>query len=298
MAIFRVVLILAVSFLLALGTAARTEAATKKLVMVAGSPSHGPGDHEFNAGSILLRDCLRSVDGLQVVLYTNGWPSDPKAFDGAQAIFLYMDGGGGHPALKEDRLEKLAALMKKGVGLGCAHYAVEIPKERGGPEWTDWIGGYYEHAYSVNPMWSPDFSKFPEHPITRGVQPFSVEDEWYFNMRFRPNQRGIVPILVSRPTDKVRQGPYVHPKGPYEHIVASSGRDETMMWAVEREDGGRGFGFTGGHRHMNWGNDQYRKTVLNGLLWISKVEVPRNGVASSVTEEQLKANWDPKAKKR
>src|SRR5687767_4689006 len=57
------------------------------LVMVAGTPSHGPGDHKFNAGSILLKKCLASVPQLEVVLYTNGWPRQPDAFEGAVAIF-------------------------------------------------------------------------------------------------------------------------------------------------------------------------------------------------------------------
>ena len=55
------------------------------------------------------------------------------------------------------------------------------------------------------------------------------------------------------------------PKGPYAHIQADKGRAEAMMWAVERPDGGRGFGFTGGHFHDNWGNDDFRKVVLNAL---------------------------------
>jgi hypothetical protein len=47
---------------------------------------------------------------------------------------------------------------------------------------------------------------------------------------------------VAEPSDDVRDGPYVHPKGPYEHIEAAAGRPETMMWTFERADGGRGFG--------------------------------------------------------
>ena len=65
-----------------------------------------------------------------------------------------------------------------------------------------------------------------------------------------------------------------------------------MMWAYDRPDGGRGFGFTGGHKHINWGNENFRKVVLNALLWIAKAEIPKNGVASKVTEAELKANWD------
>ena len=89
----------------------------------------------------------------------------------------------------------------------------------------------------------------------------------------------------------------MYPRGPYEHIVAASGRDETMMWTFERKGGGRGFGFTGGHTHANWGDEGQRKVVLNALLWIAKVRVPKNGVESTVTPEQLAANFDPKGKK-
>jgi hypothetical protein len=70
-----------------------------------------------------------------------------------------------------------------------------------------------------------------------------------------------------------------------------------MMWSVERPDGGRGFGFTGGHFHDNWGNDPFRKVVLNALLWLAHVEVPSNGVESIVNTEQLDENLDLKKKK-
>jgi hypothetical protein len=68
-----------------------------------------------------------------------------------------------------------------------------------------------------------------------------------------------------------------------------------MMWAVERADGGRGFGFTGGHYHKNWGNDQFRKAVLNALVWVAKLDPPAEGVSSAVTAEELSQNLDQKA---
>ncbi|MCX6917466.1 MAG: hypothetical protein NT167_31270, partial [Verrucomicrobia bacterium] len=58
--------------------------------------------------------------------------------------------------------------------------------------------------------------------------------------------------------------------------------------------GGRGFGFTGGHFHRNWANDNYRKVVLNAILWTAKVEVPANGVECKITEESLRQNLDKK----
>lgn len=272
--------------------------AKKKLVLIAGTPSHGPGAHEFNAGVRILSKCLTKVEGLDVVVQLNGYPKDENILEGAAGILCYADGGARHPLIQGKRLEFIGRLMSQGVGLMCAHYGVEVPKDRGGKEFQEWIGGYYEHLWSCNPMWQPEFKTFPKHPITRGVRPFSVLDEWYFNMRFRPNMEGVTSILSAVPSDQVRNGPYVYPRGPYPHIQEAKGRAETMMWAVERADGGRGVGFTGGHFHKNWRNDEFRKVVLNALVWICKLEVPETGVDSVVTDEEMLMNLDPKGNKK
>jgi hypothetical protein len=140
------------------------------------------------------------------------------------------------------------------------------------------------------------------------VKSFTIKDEWYFNMRFAPGVSGnkaqdaaglkFTPILVAAPSAEVRDGPYVAPKGPYPHIQADKGRPEAMMWAVERPDGGRGFGFTGGHFHDNWANDDFRKVVLNAMVWLAKAEVPAAGVESKVTTDDLNANLDPKPQRK
>ena len=51
-----------------------------------------------------------------------------------------MDGGGGHPIIQKDHLDKIQKLMDKGVGLVCLHYAVEVPKGTPGDKFLDWIG--------------------------------------------------------------------------------------------------------------------------------------------------------------
>ncbi len=67
-----------------------------------------------------------------------------------------------------------------------------------------------------------------------------------------------------------------------------------MMWCTENANGSRGVGFTGGHFHKNWQNDEFRKLVLNALLWVSKVDVPKDGVSSTVSDEDMAKNLDPK----
>jgi type 1 glutamine amidotransferase len=267
----------------------------KKIVLIAGRPSHGPGDHEHRAGCLLLQKCLAQVPGITTVVVTNGWPSDVSVFDDAAALAIYSDGGGGHPFVQGERLKEIAKLMRRGVGLGCIHYAVEVPKDKGGVEFLAWIGGYFETYYSVNPHWEADFKVLPNHAITRGVRPFKINDEWYYHMRFLENSPWLVRLLSAAPPDSTRGKPGQNdPHGGNPEVQKHMGQIEHVMWAVNRPDTGRGFGFTGGHFHKNWGDDNFRKIILNALLWIAKADVPPNGVESTVTEEDLKANLDPK----
>ncbi|WP_233148516.1 ThuA domain-containing protein [Rhodopirellula sp. MGV] len=283
-------------------------AETHKIVLVAGKPSHPARMHEFNAGVQLMAKCLQDQPDVDVHFVLNGWPKDESVFEDTDAVVFFMDGGGRHEIVQENgkRLKTIQSWTEKGVGLGFMHYGVEVVADQAGEEMKRWVGGHYDHMFSCNPIWEPVFNQFPKHPITQGVEPFKIKDEWYFNMRFLAGIEGnqpvdldgmkFVPILVASPSDDVRDGPYVYPQGPYEHIEASSGRAEAMMWAVERADGGRGFGFTGGHFHDNWGNENFRKVVLNGVLWIAKAEIPANGVEHPVSEDDLNANLDPKGR--
>ena len=308
----RALLIVIFSLAFICATHAATPDGKRKIVIIAGKPSHPARMHEFRAGSLLLQKCLldANIPNLTVEVHTMGWVEDEKTLDDADAVVIYADGGGKHPAMQPGHLEKIESLASRGVGLGFMHYGVTVPADTGGPAFLRLLGGHYEEDFSCNPIWEPAFEPLPDHPITRGVQPFLAKDEWYFNLRFAPafgagNQPAtdpstgtkFTPILVAKPSDDVRDGPYVHPKGPYPHIMKDNGRAETVMWTIERPDGGRSFGFTGGHFHDNWLNDGQRKIVLNAFLWIAKADVPPNGVESTVIKEQLDENLDPKPPK-
>jgi hypothetical protein len=267
-----------------------------KIVFLAGPPSHGPGDHEHRAGCLLFKACLDKVPGVTSAVYSNGWPQNPEAaFAGAATVVIYSDGEEGHPFLQDHRLKAIGGLMQKGVGLVCLHYAVEPKKQAGEKEFLDWIGGCFETDWSVNPTWHPEFKPLPKHASTRGVNPIHVTDEWYFHMRFRDGMKGILPILWAVPPDSTMS----RPDGPHEGNPAvreavKRGEPQIVAWACKRPDGGRGFGFTGGHFHQNWGNDNLRKLVLNAILWTAKVEVPAAGVDCKVTEADLGRNLDHK----
>jgi len=272
----------------------RAEEGRKKVVFVAGTKSHGYGSHEHYAGSVLLADALKKgMPNIETVVVRNGWPEDAKVFNGADAVVMYADGGGRHPAIPH--LEQLDELADKGVGVVCIHYGVEVPTGAPGGHFLKWIGGYFEANWSVNPHWTAEFKNFPKHPITQGVKPFAINDEWYYHMRFRPDMKGVTPILTDMPgEDTLRRPDGPHSGNPaVREAVLKRKEPQHVAWASERENGQRGFGFTGGHFHWNWGDNNFRKLVLNAIAWSAHAEVPKNGVGSeSLTVADLEENQD------
>lgn len=268
-----------------------TSAVGKRVVFIAGRPSHGFGSHEHNAGCLLLAKKLKeALPAIETVVYTNGWPEKKDALSGASTIVIFADGGGRN--IIAQHLAELDAAIKEGAGLVVLHYALEVASPESREKMKSWVGGYYETFWSVNPTWVAEFKELPDHPITRGVKPFSINDEWYYHMRFVDDMKGVTPILTAIPPDRTRMGP----DGPHSGnpaVRARKGMPEHVAWAYERPDGGRGFGFTGGHFHWNWAHDQYRTVVLNAIAWTAHIEIPPEGLKTKTpTIDELLENLD------
>ncbi|OHB65070.1 MAG: hypothetical protein A2Y77_11850 [Planctomycetes bacterium RBG_13_62_9] len=268
--------------------AAEVGAGKKKIVFVPGRQSHGWTGHAYTADCMLLAGILnQNVPTVEAVVLEDGWPKDLKVFEGAAAIAIACDGNG--LLGRESNWKALDDLAKKGVGIAYIHYALDPGKEYG-KYLLDWLGGYYEQFWSVNPSWLADFKALPNHPITRGVKPFKVHDEWYYHMRFREGMTGVTPILTAVPPDGTRKGP----NGPHSgnpEVRARRGMPEHVAWAYERPGSGRGFGCTGGHTHWVYAQNDFRKLILNAMCWIAGVEVPPDGVATKTpTAQEMEVN--------
>lgn len=271
----------------------------RHVYFVADGPSHGYGEHDHKAGTHLLANHLeKGVSGVETTVYTGGWPDADDAFKDADAIAMYCNGGGGHVAM--GHLDQLDRLAKNGVGIVALHYAVEVPTGKPGSRFQDWIGGHFETHHSVNPHWTINADDLPDHPIARGVSPFQIHDEWYYHMRFREGMTGITPIIQDLPPKNTLLGrgwkpgkdstPH-HGNADVWNAVVEQKQPQVTAWATERDNAGRGFGFTGGHYHKNWAHDQFRRLVLNGIAWAAHVTVPDDGIRTETpTVEELEAN--------
>jgi type 1 glutamine amidotransferase/mono/diheme cytochrome c family protein len=254
-----------------------------KVVLIAGPITGHPKDtHEYEKSVILLKHLLdraSNLRGLRTEVHFGGWPEDPAALDGASTIVLISDGSdrreADHPLYVGKRLDEIGRHMARGAGLVHIHWTTFHPC-RHHDRITEWLGGYFDyesgpgerrwHSEIQTREWDVEVLD-PAHPVCRGVRPFRLREEFYFKLRFREEDPRLRPLLS---------------------IDRGRGRDGVVAWALERADRGRAFGLTGGHFFANWWQADFRRLVLNAIVWSAGLEVPDGGVASEL-EERFRA---------
>lgn len=258
------------------GVRAEAKARMHKIVLIAGTMNgHDKQTHEYEKSVILLKTLLDTAPNLKNVRTEacfHGWPADEHTLDDADTIVFVTDGSDrvetDHPLYVGERRKVIEWQMRRGCGLMELHWSTFAPS-RYGEQITDWVGGYFDyetgsaanHWYSaIQTYTAPTTLGDSASPILRGVHPFQVEEEFYYKIRFRPNDARVTPVLLSRPPGETTDYP--------------------VGWAVQRKDGGRGFGYTGGHFYKNWWLPDYRKLLLNAIVWTAGMEVPTGGVES------------------
>ncbi len=256
---------------------------TRKIVLIAGMKSHGPGVHEYLKSVKLLKVMLDespNLGNVKTEIHFNGWPEDSRTLDTADSIVTISDGQDGDryspvPFMTEARMPVIEKQMRRGCGFVTIHFSTFAP-DKYGPQILEWGGGYFDWQgddgkrtwYSAIKTLNAEVEPGqPNHPIANGVAPFQIEEEFYYRIRFRENDPRLVPIL--RVPD-----------------LAKDPQDQVVAWAVQRQDAGRGFGTTMGHFYRNWENTDYRKLMLNAIVWTADqgVQVILEGHKASVLE--------------
>src|SRR5262249_12421135 len=70
----------------------------KRIVLIAGPKSHGPGEHEYLQSVKLLKvllDRAPNVKAVRAEVHFDGWPNDPAVLDHADTIAILSDGDNG-----------------------------------------------------------------------------------------------------------------------------------------------------------------------------------------------------------
>jgi type 1 glutamine amidotransferase len=253
-----------------------------RVLIVVGPSSHPPGSHEVAAGGRVLQHCLKNMANLPGVQadIVYDWPNEELRNSAATVVFI---GDTFPPNRFKDPKQKLAdldAMMKRGCGIVCVHYATGLRGEDvakdGDHPLLGWLGGYFAnrtcpHHESFARIY-PSATITPaaaEHPVSRGWKEFELHDEPYMNNYFGKEENKLAPNVTSLATSMLP------PESP---------KRETVAWCVEREDGGRGFGIVMPHFYKNWRNEDLRRFILNGTVWSAKLDVPKQGVETTLPD--------------
>ena len=269
---------------------AKTDA--KKILFLAGRDSHGWGSHQHFGGTNILATGMRNSALPVEVQLIREWPDDALLFQ-QDALVIYSDGWGAHPA--NGKLASLKKFMDQGGGLTVIHWATGLGSPDAGNktkdhsadpvrrQWRNLVGADFEPWHSVSRFWDASFEKLPKHPVTRGVPPFVIHDECYFHLRCTdPEHNHVTPLHGALPPVGIIHPGRAMDSGSDSAVEAvKKGEDQYCAWGFERPAGGRTFGFTGGHTHWNWGRDELRKLILNGVYWTTGAEVPEKGISSN-----------------
>lgn len=274
----------------AIGWSALKAEELARVLIVVGPSKHPPGTHEVAAGGRLMKHGLEQMENLSGVKadVVEGWP-DQSLRDAASTIVFIGDM---FPPNRlphaQQNLADLDAMMRRGVGIACVHYATGLHGDDVGADGDHpllrWMGGYFAnrscpHHESIARVF-PTATITPaasEHPVSRGWREFTLHDEPYINNYFGEDGNRLAPNVTALATSMLP------PESP---------KRETVAWCVERSDMGRGFGIVMPHFYKNWGVEGLRRLILNGIVWTAKIEVPSDGVK---TKSPKLTDFDPES---
>jgi type 1 glutamine amidotransferase len=255
----------------------------KKIVLIAGEKSHAAGYHEYIKTVRLLKTMLdhSNAKGIKTEMHLQGWPQHPATLEDADLILFISDGRDGPlysevPFMTPERMPVMERQMKRGCGFSVIHFSTFAP-DATGEKILEWGGGYFDwqdeagqrNWYSaIKTVAGSILLPAAGHPVLNGVKPFKMKDEFYYNIRFR-EQDSRLKAIVEVP-----------------ELEGSADKGNVTAWTVERADGGRGFSTTMGHYYDNWQNPDFRKLVLNGIVWAAKATVPEKGVEARFYSDQ------------
>jgi type 1 glutamine amidotransferase len=248
-----------------------------RILLVVGPSNHPPGTHEVAASARLLADCLEKIDSHPNIeaIVLEAWPSEAERNTAATLVFL----GDTFPANRfpnaPQNLADLDVMMQRGCGIVCLHFATGLlgndVNADGDHPLLRWMGGYYAnrscaHHQSIARIFkAATITPAADHPINRGWKQFTLHDEPYINNYFGPKQNQAAANVTILATS------LLPPEMP---------QPERIAWCVQREDSGRGFGIVMPHFYRNWGEDDLRKFILNGIVWSAKLDIPVEGIVT------------------
>lgn len=274
MIMFRMLAIVAILIAVALPVSAAD--APKRIVLIGHKPDHPFGSHMYLHECGLLAKCLNQTKGVDAV-FSDGWPKDGKLLDGAAGIVFYS-GPAGNLLLTGPHAKQAEQLLTDGIGYTALHWGTGAVGADLGKQYLDVLGGWFDTkdaggGLAVVPTKLEKIGD--DHPILRGWSVFPLRDEIYLHTKFAKEAQPLLKVAVN-------------------------GDEQVVGWVYNRPGSkdGRSFGLTLGHFHDNFGIDEFRRVIVNGILWTAHVEIPQEGARVAVTAQDLDLGPPPQTQSK
>jgi type 1 glutamine amidotransferase len=233
--------------------------APKKRVLLLwqGPDGHPAQTHEYQLGQKILKRELDKFTSLDVTLVNadEPWKDGPDLLAKADGVVLFISEGAKWLSADAKRLAAFQACAKRGAGLSVLHWGMGTRDSKNIVAFVDLFGGCHggpDRRYKILQTDVKIAGK--THPIVWGLADFKARDEFYYQLKPAKNWTPLVTATID-------------------------GEAYPVAWALEREGGGRSFGFSGLHFHENWQLPEYRRLVAQGVLWTLDVPIPKDGIA-------------------
>jgi hypothetical protein len=236
----------------------------KLLLIGQGPDGHPKATHEYMAGVRIVQKLLRDVAHLETVVEQadGDWLEGPQRIRGAHGVFLFVSEGAKWIQDSPQRLDAFAQLASRGGGLTVWHWGMGTKSPESIDGFLRLFGGCHGGPDRKYQVVETDLAVAREQPLAAGLLGFRIHDEFYYRLKFVRAERGVQPVLTMK----------------------IDGQDETVAWSWERPDGGRSFGFSGGHFHENWRRGEYRRLVAQAILWSLKQPIPEKDFPAALAE--------------
>lgn len=235
----------------------------KKLLLLAQGPDgHPPQTHEYELGLKTLHQLLEKAVpadlalAIKLVKADEPWREGPELLAGADGVVIFLSEGAKWSQHDPKRAKALAGLANRGGGIAVLHWGMGTKDAKNIDPFLQLAGACHggpDRKYKV--LATEIHLPKPDHPVTRGLKVFKVRDEFYYFLKM--NKSMPVTPLFQADID---------------------GNRETVAWALDRPGGGRSFGFSGLHFHENWSVPEYRRLVVQGVIWTMGGNIPLDGL--------------------
>ncbi|MDB6039732.1 MAG: hypothetical protein JWM99_3573 [Verrucomicrobiales bacterium] len=238
------------------------------LIVGQGPDGHEVTTHEFLPGANVLAELLKPYKDLQVTVVNadEPWIDGPTLIDQSDGIVMLVTQGAQWMQIEPQRHAALRRLAARGGAIVALHWSVGAKEAKYIQGQLDLLGATRGGPQRKYLVLATELKRVvPAHPILTGLGDIKVYDEIYYSLDRVP---GIQPLFTAK----------------------IEGKEEMAAWSWERSDGGRSFGFVGLHFHSNWQLPEYRRFVVQGVLWSLKLPIPADGVDVSIDSKKLELN--------